>query len=79
MRLLAWAEATDPETRVRLTKAPAWNVCKSQLIPARDAPLAEAMIEVIDPRTGEVQVVPVPGVRVKTSPREVFTPKPVLD
>jgi hypothetical protein len=78
-RLLAWAEATDPETRVRLTKAPAWNVCTSQLIPARDAPLAEAMIEVIDPRTGEVQVVPVPGVRVKTSPREVFTPKPVLD
>jgi hypothetical protein len=78
-RLLAWAEATDPETLVRVTNAPAWNVCKSQLIPARDAPLAEAMIEVIDLRTGEVQVVPVPGVRVKTSPREVFTPKPVLD
>jgi hypothetical protein len=78
-RLMAWAEATDPETLVRVTKAPAWNVIKSQLIPARDAPLAEAMIEVIDPRTGEVQVVPVPGVRVKTSPREVFTPKPVLD
>jgi hypothetical protein len=23
---LAWAEATDPETLVRVTKAPAWNV-----------------------------------------------------
>jgi hypothetical protein len=32
----------------------------------------------IDPRTGEVRVVPVPGVRVKSGPREVFTPKPAL-
>ena len=76
--LLAWAEATDPETLVRVTKAPAWNVLKPQLIPARDAPLAEATIEVIDPRTGEVRVVPVPGVRVKRGPHEVFTPKPAL-
>jgi len=76
--LLAWAEATDPETLVRVTKAPAWNVFKPQLIPARDAPLAEATIEVIDPRTGEVWVVPVPGVRVKRGPHEVFTPKPAL-
>ena len=76
--LLAWAEATDPETLVRVTKAPAWNVIKPQLIPARDDPLAEATMEVIDPRTGEVRVVPVPGVRVKPGPREVFTPKPAL-
>jgi hypothetical protein len=76
--LLAWAEATDPETLVRVTNAPAWNVIKPQLIPAHDAPLAEATIEVIDTRTGEVQVVPVPGVRVKAGPHEVFTPKPVL-
>jgi hypothetical protein len=73
--LLAWAEATHPEL-VRVTKAPAWNVLKPQLIPARDAPLAEATIEVIDPRTGEVRAVPVPGVRVKRGPHEVFTPKP---
>jgi hypothetical protein len=77
--LLAWAEATDPEMLVRVKKAPAWNVIKPQLIPARDAPRAEATIEVIDTRTGEVQVVPVPGVRVKAGPRAVFTPKPVLD
>jgi hypothetical protein len=76
--LLAWAEATDPETLVRVTKAPAWNVIKPQLMPARDAPLAEAMMEVIDPRTGEVRVVPVPGVRVKAGAHEVFTPKPAL-
>ena len=76
--LLAWAEATHPEL-VRVTNAPAWHVIKPQLMPARDAPLAEAMIEVIDPQTGEVQVVPVPGVRVKQGPREVFTPKPALD
>jgi hypothetical protein len=76
--LLAWAEATDPERLVRVAKAPAWSVIKPQLIPARDAPLAEAMIEVIDPRTGEIRVVPVPGVLVKQGPREVFTPKPAL-
>jgi Bacteriophage Mu Gam like protein len=75
--LLAWAEATHPEL-VRVTKAPAWNVIKPQLIPARDAPLAEATIEVIDTRTGEVRVVPVPGVWVKAGPREVFTPRPAL-
>jgi len=63
---------------VRVTKAPAWNVIKPKLIPARDDPLAEATMEVIDPRTGEVQVAPVPGVRVKRGLREVFTPKPVL-
>jgi hypothetical protein len=77
--LLAWAEVTDHEMLVRVTKAPAWNIIKPQLIPARDAPLAEATIEVIDPRTGEVRVVPVPGVRVKQGPREVFIPKPALD
>jgi len=76
--LLAWAEATDPETLVRVTKAPAWNVIKPQLIPARDDPLAEATMEVIDTRTGEVRVVLVPGVRVKSGPHEVFTPKPAL-
>jgi hypothetical protein len=75
--LLAWAEATHPEL-VRVTKAPAWNVLTPQLIPARDVPLAEATMEVIDPRTGEVRMVPVPGVRVKAGPREVFTPKPAL-
>jgi hypothetical protein len=75
---LAWAEATDFETLVRVTKAPAWNVLKPQLIPARGAPLAEATIEVIDPRTGEVRVVPVPGVRMKRGPHEMFTPKPAL-
>jgi hypothetical protein len=75
--LLAWAEATHPKL-VRVTKAPAWNVIKPQLVPARDAPLAEATMEVIDTRTGEVRVVPVPGVRVKSGPREVFTPKPAL-
>jgi hypothetical protein len=74
--LLAWADATDPEMLVRVTKAPAWNVLKPQLIPARDEPLAEATIEVIDPRTGEVRAVSVPGVRVKRGPHEVFTPKP---
>jgi hypothetical protein len=78
-RLLAWAEATDPERLVRITKVPAWYVIKSQLMPARGDPLAEATMEVIDPRTGEVQVVPVPGVRVKQGPREVFTAKPTLD
>jgi len=76
--LLAWAEATDPETLVRVTKAPAWNVLKPQLIPARDAPLAEATLQVIDTRTGEVRVVPVPEVQVKRGPHEVFTPKPAL-
>jgi len=76
--LLAWAEAMDPETLVRVTKAPAWNVIKPQLVPTHDDPLAEATLEVIDPRTGEVRGVPVPGVRVKAGPREVFTPKPVL-
>ncbi len=76
--LLAWAEATDPERLVRVTKVPAWNVIKPQLMPARDAPLAEATLEVIDPRTGEVRVVTVAGVRVKAGPREVFTPKPAL-
>jgi hypothetical protein len=76
--LLAWAEATDTETLVRVTKAPAWNVIKPQLIPACDAPLAEATIEVIDTQTGEVRVVPVPGVRVKAGPREVFTAKSAL-
>jgi hypothetical protein len=76
--LLAWAEATDPERLVRVTKAPAWNVIKPQLRPARDDPLAEATMEVIDTRTGEVRVVPVPGVRVKQGSREVFTPKPAL-
>jgi hypothetical protein len=75
--LLAWAEATHPKL-VRVTKAPAWNVLTPQLIPARDVPLAEATMEVIDPRTGEVRMVPVPGVRVKAGPREVFTPKPAL-
>ena len=30
---LAWAEATDPETLVRVTKAPAWNVIKPKLVP----------------------------------------------
>jgi hypothetical protein len=74
--LLAWAEATSPAL-VRVKKAPAWNVIKPQLMPARDSPLAAATMEVIDPRTGEVQVVPVPGVRVKAGPHEVFTPKPV--
>jgi hypothetical protein len=69
---------TDPETLVRVTKAPAWNVLKPQLIPARDIPRAEATMAVIDPRTGEVRVVPVPGVRVKAGPREVFTPTPAL-
>jgi Gam-like protein len=77
--LLAWAEATDPETLVRVTKAPAWNVIKPQLMPAHEAPLAEATMEAIDPRTGEVRAVPVPGVRVKAGPREVFAAKPVLD
>jgi hypothetical protein len=77
--LLAWAEATDPETLVRVTNAPAWNVIKPQLIPARDAPRAEATMEIIDTRTGEVRVIPVPGVWVKPSPREVCTPKPALD
>jgi hypothetical protein len=76
--LLAWAEATDPQTLVRVTKAPAWNVIKPKLVPARDDPLAKATLQVIDARTGEVQVVPVPGVRVKAGPREVFTPKPAL-
>jgi Gam-like protein len=76
--LLAWAEATNPETLVRVTKAPAWSMIKSKLMPARDGPLAEATMEVIDLRTGEVQVVPLPGVRVKSGPREVFTPKPAL-
>lgn len=76
--LLAWAEATDPETLVRVTKAPAWHVIKPKLIPASDAPRAEATMEVIDMQTGEVRVVPVPGVRVKPGPREVFTPKPAL-
>jgi Bacteriophage Mu Gam like protein len=76
--LLAWAEATHPETLVRVKKAPAWNVIKPQLIPARDDPLAEATMEMIDPRTGELRVVPVPGVRAKSGPREVFTPKPAL-
>jgi hypothetical protein len=33
---------------------------------------------VIDTRTGEVRVVPAPGVWVKAGPREVFTPKPAL-
>jgi hypothetical protein len=75
--LLAWAEATHPEL-VRVTKAPAWNVIKPKLIPASDAPHAEATLAVIDTRTGEVRVVPVPGVRVKAGPREVFTPKPAL-
>ena len=75
--LLAWAEATHPEL-VRVTKVLAWHVIKPQLIPARDAPLAEATMAVIDPRTGEVRVVPVPGVRVKQDPHEVFTPKPAL-
>ena len=75
---LVWAEATDPETLVWVTKAPAWNVLKPQLMPARDAPRAEATMEVIDTRTGEVRVVPVPGVRVKRGPHEVFTPKPAL-
>jgi hypothetical protein len=74
---LAWAEATSPAL-VRVTKAPAWHVIKPQLIPARDDPLGEATLAVIDPRTGEVRVVPVPGVRVKAGPREVFTPKPAL-
>jgi hypothetical protein len=59
-------------------EAPAWNVIKPQLIPARDDLLAEATMEIIDMRTGEVRVVPVPGVRVKRGPREVFTPKPAL-
>jgi len=77
-KLLAWAEATDPETLVRVKKAPAWHVIKPKLIPASDDPLAEATMEVIDTRTGEVRVVPVPGVRVKAGPREVFTPKPAL-
>lgn len=63
---------------MRVTKAPSWNVIKPQLIPARDDPLAEATMEVIDTRTGEVRVVPVPGVRVKSGPHEVFTPKPAL-
>jgi hypothetical protein len=45
---------------------------------ARDALRAEATLEVIDTRTGEVWVVPVPGVWVKAGPREVFTPKPAL-
>jgi hypothetical protein len=76
--LLAWAEATHPEL-VRVTKAPVWNVIKPKLMPARHAPRAEATMEVIDTRTGEVLLVPVPGVRVKRGPREVFTPKPVLD
>jgi Bacteriophage Mu Gam like protein len=76
--LLAWAEATHPEV-IRVTKAPAWNIIKPKLIPARDAPLAEATMAVIDTQMGEVRVVPVPGVRVKAGPREVFTPKPVLD
>jgi hypothetical protein len=76
--LLAWAEATDPETLVRVKKAPAWNVIKPKLIPASDAPRAEATIEVIDTRTGEVRVIPVPGVWVEPGPREVFTPKPAL-
>jgi Bacteriophage Mu Gam like protein len=75
--LLSWAEATHPEL-VRVTKAPAWNVIKPKLMPARDDPRAEATMEVIDTRTGEVRVVPVPGVRVKSGPREVFTPKPAL-
>jgi hypothetical protein len=73
--LLAWAEATSPAL-VRVTKAPAWNVIKPQLIPACDVPRAEATMAVIDPRTGEVRVVAVPGVWVKAGPREVFTPKP---
>lgn len=77
--LLAWAEATDPGTLVRVTKAPAWNVIKPQLMPAHEAPLAEATMEAIDPRTGEVRAVPVPGVRVKAGPREVFAAKPALD
>jgi hypothetical protein len=76
--LLAWAEATDPETLVRVRKALAWNVIKPQLIPARAALHTEATMEVIDTRTGEVRVVPVPGVWVKAGPREVFTPKPAL-
>jgi hypothetical protein len=63
---------------VRVTNAPAWNVLKPQLIPVSDHPLAEAMMEAIDPRTGEVRVVPVSGVRVKRGPHEVFTPKPAL-
>jgi hypothetical protein len=33
---------------------------------------------VIDTRTGEVRVVPVPGVWVKPGPPEVFTPTPAL-
>jgi hypothetical protein len=44
----------------------------------RVIPPAEAMLEVIDTRTGELWVVPVPGVWVKAGPREVFTPKPAL-
>jgi hypothetical protein len=76
--LLAWAEATDPEALVRIKNAPAWNVIKPQLIPASDDPLAEAMMEMIDTRTGEVRVVSVPGVRVRPGRREVFTPKPAL-
>jgi hypothetical protein len=76
--LLAWAEATDPETLVRVTNAPAWHVIKPKLIPARDAPRAEATMEVIDTRTGEVWVVAVPGVRVKSGLHEEFTPKPAL-
>jgi Bacteriophage Mu Gam like protein len=77
--LLAWAEATDSATLVLVTKAPAWNVIKPQLVPARDDLLAGATMAVIDPQTGEVRVVPVPGVRVKRGPREVFTPKPALN
>ena len=41
-------------------------------------PRAEATLGVIDTRTGEVWVVPVPGVWVKAGLREVFTPKTAL-
>jgi hypothetical protein len=44
----------------------------------RVIPPAEATLEVIDTRTGEVWVVPVPGVWVKAGPREVCTPRPAL-
>jgi hypothetical protein len=74
--LLAWAEATDPETLERVKKAPAWNVIKPTLISPRGASRAEATLEVIDTRTGEVWVAPVPGVWVMAGPREVFTPTP---
>lgn len=46
--------------------------------PSMLRPVRETGASAIDPRTGEVRVVPVPGVRVKLGPREVFTPKPAL-